>query len=117
MIITDDEYKRAKEAFVADIQGTTGREVFFVFALMPVRLSSRVVRSAGGIKWLIATLALWHQGTQWLYSELMLLLEVAGLRSVGSGDFVRCAFRLVRAMEWGVKLTVVDAGAAHYHPH
>lgn len=32
----DDEYKRAKEAFVSGLQGTTAREVFAVFALMPV---------------------------------------------------------------------------------
>ncbi|GAB9469193.1 hypothetical protein Gpo141_00006479 [Globisporangium polare] len=57
----DDEYKRAKEAFVSGLQGTTAREVFAVFALMP--------------------------GTQWLYSEVLLLLEVAGLRAVGSGYF------------------------------
>ncbi|TMW57331.1 hypothetical protein Poli38472_003256 [Pythium oligandrum] len=57
----DDEYKRAKEAFVADLSGTTGREVFAIFAVMP--------------------------GTQWLYSELLLLLEVAGLRTVGAGHF------------------------------
>lgn len=33
------------------------------------------------------------QGTLWLYSELMLLLEVVGLRPVGAGNFVRLARR------------------------
>jgi len=31
------------------------------------------------------------QGTLWLYSELMLLLEVVGIRPVGAGNFVRLA--------------------------
>jgi hypothetical protein len=35
----DDAYKRAKEAFVADLHGTSAREVFALFALMPVRPS------------------------------------------------------------------------------
>ncbi|TYZ61190.1 hypothetical protein PybrP1_009882 [[Pythium] brassicae (nom. inval.)] len=61
MSTIDDEYKLAKEAFVSGLQGSTAREVFAVFALAP--------------------------GTQWLYSELLLLLEVAGLRAVGAGNF------------------------------
>lgn len=36
-MLQDDAYKRAKEAFVADLHGTTAREVFALFALMPVR--------------------------------------------------------------------------------
>ncbi|GLE07840.1 hypothetical protein PINS_up019249 [Pythium insidiosum] len=55
-MMQDDEYKRAKEAFVADLHGTTGREVFAVFAVMP--------------------------GCQWLYSELLLLLEITGVRAM-----------------------------------
>lgn len=35
-MINDDDYKRAKEAFVADLHGTTAQEVFMVFAVMPV---------------------------------------------------------------------------------
>lgn len=31
-----DAYKRAKEAFVADLHGTSAREVFVLFALTPV---------------------------------------------------------------------------------
>ncbi|DAZ95884.1 TPA: hypothetical protein N0F65_009086 [Lagenidium giganteum] len=57
--MADDDYKRAKEAFVADIKGTTASEVFLLFAIMP--------------------------GSQWLYSEFMLMLEVTGIRPVGSG--------------------------------
>ncbi|KAG7399587.1 hypothetical protein PHYBOEH_008582 [Phytophthora boehmeriae] len=56
----DDEYKLAKEAFVSGLQGTSAREVFLVFAIAP--------------------------GSLWLYSELMLLLEVVGIRSVGAGN-------------------------------
>ena len=37
MPLQADTYKHAKEAFVADLQGTTGREVMLPFALMPVR--------------------------------------------------------------------------------
>lgn len=37
MLGDDDDYKRAKEAFVAGLEGTSAREVFAVFALMPVR--------------------------------------------------------------------------------
>jgi hypothetical protein len=30
-----------------------------------------------------------YQGSLWLYSELMLLLEVVGIRQVGAGNLVR----------------------------
>jgi hypothetical protein len=33
----DEDYKLAKEAFVAGLQGTSAREVFLVFAIAPVR--------------------------------------------------------------------------------
>ncbi|CAH0488366.1 unnamed protein product [Peronospora farinosa] len=56
----DEDYKLAKMAFVADLQGTSAREVFLVFAISP--------------------------GCLWLYSELMLLLEVMGIRQVGAGN-------------------------------
>ncbi|KAF1790247.1 GWT1 protein [Phytophthora cactorum] len=56
----DENYKLAKEAFVAGLQGTSAREVFLVFAIAP-----------GGL---------------WLYSELMLLLEVVGIRQLGAGN-------------------------------
>ncbi|KAG2817499.1 hypothetical protein PC116_g16624 [Phytophthora cactorum] len=56
----DENYKLAKEAFVAGLQGTSAREVFLVFAISP-----------GGL---------------WLYSELMLLLEVVGIRQLGAGN-------------------------------
>ncbi|KAL4159591.1 hypothetical protein PRNP1_000168 [Phytophthora ramorum] len=56
----DEDYKLAKEAFVAGLQGTTALEVFLVFAIAP--------------------------GSLWLYSELLLLLEVVGIRQVGSGN-------------------------------
>ncbi|CAI5731491.1 unnamed protein product [Peronospora destructor] len=55
----DEDYKLAKMAFVANLQGTSAREVFLVFAIPP--------------------------GCLWLYSELMLLLEVMGIRQVGAG--------------------------------
>lgn len=32
----DDAYKRAKEAFVADLHGTSAYEVLLVFSIMPV---------------------------------------------------------------------------------
>lgn len=32
----DEDYKLAKEAFVAGLQGTSAREVFLVFAIAPV---------------------------------------------------------------------------------
>ncbi|KAE9014571.1 hypothetical protein PF011_g7983 [Phytophthora fragariae] len=56
----DEDYKLAKEAFVAGLQGTSAREVFLVFAIAP--------------------------GSLWLYSELMLLLEVVGIRKLGAGN-------------------------------
>ncbi|KAL3668389.1 hypothetical protein V7S43_006478 [Phytophthora oleae] len=56
----DEDYKLAKEAFVAGLQGTSAREVFLVFAIAP--------------------------GSLWLYSELMLLLEVVGIRQLGAGS-------------------------------
>ncbi|CAH0483088.1 unnamed protein product [Peronospora belbahrii] len=52
----NEDYKLAKEAFVSNLQGTSAREVFLVFAISP--------------------------GSLWLYSELMLLLEVVGIRNV-----------------------------------
>lgn len=36
MVALDDDYKRAKEAFFADLHGTSAREVFALFAVMPV---------------------------------------------------------------------------------
>ncbi|KAG7393413.1 hypothetical protein PHYPSEUDO_009617 [Phytophthora pseudosyringae] len=57
----DEDYKLAKEAFVAGLHGTSAREVFLVFAIAP--------------------------GSLWLYSELMLLLEVVGIRKLDAGNF------------------------------
>ncbi|KAF1336437.1 Gpi-anchored wall transfer protein 1, partial [Globisporangium splendens] len=79
-MINDDAYKRAKEAFVADLHGTSAREVFAVFAIMP--------------------------GSQWLYSEVMLLLEVAGLRPVGSGYFSLLTTILVEFVMLGMPTMV-----------
>ncbi|KAG1691459.1 hypothetical protein DVH05_026948 [Phytophthora capsici] len=56
----DEDYKLAKEAFVAGLQGTSAREVFLVFSIAP--------------------------GSLWLYSELLLLLEVVGIRQLGAGN-------------------------------
>lgn len=44
--MSDDEYKRAKEAFVSGLAGTTAREVFAVFALMPVSISPVSITAA-----------------------------------------------------------------------
>ncbi|TDH72124.1 hypothetical protein CCR75_004555 [Bremia lactucae] len=54
----DEDYKLAKEAFVAGLHGTSVLEVFLVFAIAP--------------------------GCLWLYSEHMLVLEVLGVRQIGS---------------------------------
>uniref|UniRef100_M4BD66 GPI-anchored wall transfer protein 1 n=1 Tax=Hyaloperonospora arabidopsidis (strain Emoy2) TaxID=559515 RepID=M4BD66_HYAAE len=56
----DEDYKLAKEAFVAGLEGTSAREVFLVFAIAP--------------------------GSLWLYSELLLLLEVVGIRPLEAND-------------------------------
>ncbi|KAI9905667.1 hypothetical protein PsorP6_013768 [Peronosclerospora sorghi] len=57
----DEDYKLAKEAFVAGLTGTSASEVFLVFAIAP--------------------------GSVWLYSEIMLLHEVfIGTRQVGAGN-------------------------------
>ena len=51
MTPVEDEavYKRAKEAFVADLHGTTWEETFLVFALMSVRNS--FLRISARFKW------------------------------------------------------------------
>lgn len=41
----DDAYKRAKEAFVADLHGTSAYEVLLVFSVMPVGLCCSWLRS------------------------------------------------------------------------